>query len=168
MYDVRRIFIALLDKLPKEDILVNRLDLRMSNALYIIYISLYPNYFPTGPIDQLREEVNGILQDQLNQPLWTPGFCRYLRMRYSGRYWHPSEEQAEDFSFTLPTLGKPRDNRAIICSLLNEAASHKEECALSSGEATINFSLARYCVYFVLSCCACITFIPFLYWCEMN
>lgn len=65
-------------------------------------------------------------------------------MRHRGRYWHPSEEQAEDYTFLSPALEHYDDNRAVICSILNKTEAQQGECASSSEGGAIKFPLARY------------------------
>uniref|UniRef100_A0A915DKA0 Coiled-coil domain-containing protein 22 homolog n=1 Tax=Ditylenchus dipsaci TaxID=166011 RepID=A0A915DKA0_9BILA len=102
IFDVRRIFLALIDKLPEESMQVE--------------VNL-------TPLERLKQEAGASIAKHLNEP-WVPEFCRYLRLKYDGKFWCPNEDQSEDYSFFCQS--NKYDNRRIICSMLDQLESKAE------------------------------------------
>uniref|UniRef100_A0A914X326 Coiled-coil domain-containing protein 22 homolog n=1 Tax=Plectus sambesii TaxID=2011161 RepID=A0A914X326_9BILA len=76
--EIRRLFIFLIEKLPKETIGEQHKDL--------------------SPLDSLKREASHQLKQDLDA-LWTPAFCRRLRLQWDGRFWCPGEDWSEDTAF---------------------------------------------------------------------
>ncbi|KAI1705662.1 coiled-coil domain-containing protein 22 like protein [Ditylenchus destructor] len=97
IFDIRRIFLALVDKFPEESMQV---ELTLS------------------PFEKLKQNVGAHIAKHFNEP-WVPEFCRCLRLKYDGRFWCPNQDQPEDFEFiTDPKRSRRYDNRLPICSAL--------------------------------------------------
>ncbi|KAH7724537.1 DXImx40e protein [Aphelenchoides avenae] len=69
IFEVRRIFISLIEKLPKESVFQE--------------VTL-------SPLERLQRTAGASISRHLKEP-WVPEFCRYLKMKYDGRLWHPNK-----------------------------------------------------------------------------
>uniref|UniRef100_A0A914CAC8 Coiled-coil domain-containing protein 22 homolog n=1 Tax=Acrobeloides nanus TaxID=290746 RepID=A0A914CAC8_9BILA len=101
IFEIRRILLGLIERLPKEAI-INETNL--------------------SPLEQLKLKVGTSIARHLKEP-WVPEFCRYLKMKYDGRFWHSKADEAEFIAFFSKYEGSKFSGRHEICSILEGVAN---------------------------------------------
>ncbi|KAF7639481.1 hypothetical protein Mgra_00001158 [Meloidogyne graminicola] len=71
VFETRRLFLALFERLPKEKVLVDEKIL--------------------SPLEQLKLNVGELIAKQMTEN-WTPEFCRFYDLKRIGRFWHTRRE----------------------------------------------------------------------------
>nr|CAD2138116.1 unnamed protein product [Meloidogyne enterolobii] len=71
VFESRRIFLALFERLPKEKVVVDEMK--------------------RTPLEQLKFNVGEVIAKQLSEH-WTPEFCRFYDLKRIGRFWHTRGE----------------------------------------------------------------------------
>jgi len=99
VFDIRKIFINLIEKLPEEKVWVER---------------------ELSPFEQLTADVAKRVEDDL-KTLWVPPFCRRLRMIHDGRFWNDDTDiESVSFRTNKFTLVETMDKRYRLCQILND------------------------------------------------
>ncbi|CAD5219054.1 unnamed protein product [Bursaphelenchus okinawaensis] len=80
LYDVRNIFIFLIEKMPQESVIEN---------------------VELTSIEQLKNRIGSQIRSDMDSE-WVPGYCRYLNMKKAGHYWLDGEKSP----FTLGITSK--------------------------------------------------------------
>uniref|UniRef100_A0A7E4W0F9 Coiled-coil domain-containing protein 22 homolog n=1 Tax=Panagrellus redivivus TaxID=6233 RepID=A0A7E4W0F9_PANRE len=108
VFEIRRIFITLIERLPKKKIWVEKSMTRLERLL-----------------NTVGERVQ---EDSTKQ--WVPEFCRYFNYKYDGKYWHRPEDP-ERVPFSSHRVGQDVDARFNLCRALE---GHDDISELASVE----------------------------------
>lgn len=73
VFDSRRIFLALLEKLPKETIKVDETKL--------------------SALERIKSDVGDVIAKQMDEQ-WVPEYCRFYELKRIGRFWHSKDNLA--------------------------------------------------------------------------
>ncbi|KAE9556214.1 hypothetical protein FO519_000553 [Halicephalobus sp. NKZ332] len=99
VFDIRKIFINLIEKLPEEKVWVER---------------------ELSPFEQLTADVSKRVEDDF-KILWVPPFCRRLKMIHDGRFWNEDTDiELISFRTNRFTSDEIMDRRYRFCQILND------------------------------------------------
>uniref|UniRef100_A0A1I8BU12 Coiled-coil domain-containing protein 22 homolog n=1 Tax=Meloidogyne hapla TaxID=6305 RepID=A0A1I8BU12_MELHA len=93
VFESRRIFLALFERLPKEKVVVDEKKLT--------------------PLEQLKLNVGEIIAKQLAEH-WTPEFCRFYDLKRIGRFWHTREGDIFGMNKEISKNDTEKEEKAVL------------------------------------------------------